>query len=325
MKYSESILLHIFFSFFILNSLFLRVSPKILFLRVYENGFNSTSYNISILKNEKKMRDDIWSKMVHIKSEQDMDDLINISRLFNRYWILYFDNEDSLNIIKNKEIPSKSKVEILGLITNLTEISEESTKDLKYSIAYVDQEHIENITSYDYKTEIRNTFIYFHYDRILSKTPRTYLLIITICLLVLSILIILIWIFLQKRTSSASIFFLQKVLAYLPYVNTALSFFMLLEVSWILNNDGSSDTKAMYVETAVVTFNAIFKTILWMLIIMVVRGWQILRPSLSAIGQGEVKNMIKIYIVLYLVICVDQILDSSGSKTVGVSKIIFYF
>ena len=95
--------------------------------------------------------------------------------LYQPIQILYFDNETALGIIKNKKIDEKLKIKILGLLTNLTTISETSQKDLNYAVATIDNKHIENITSYDYKVEKRNTFIYFHYDSLISDTPLDYL------------------------------------------------------------------------------------------------------------------------------------------------------
>lgn len=59
-------------------------------------------------------------------------------------------------------------------------------------------------------------------------------------------------------------------------------------------------------ETIIVTFNAVITTVFWFIIFIISYGWQINRELFT---RNELKNLIVVFLVIYILICFDQIFD----------------
>ncbi len=131
--------------FILLIFLICKINSEQFHLQVFENGFNSTEFNITLISKLNNFKEDFWSKIAIIKEEKDIEKLIAISPVFNRKWLLYFYNEKGLKIIKRTTFPETAKIQIYGLLTNWTNLSPGLQKDLNYSVASVDEKDIDYI------------------------------------------------------------------------------------------------------------------------------------------------------------------------------------
>jgi hypothetical protein len=62
----------------------------------------------------------------------------------------------------------------------------------------------------------------------------------------------------------------------------------------------------MYIETIIVTLNSVFSTLLWFVMFLVSYGWHIHRNIFT---RQELRKLVGIFILLYIIVCFDQILD----------------
>jgi len=62
----------------------------------------------------------------------------------------------------------------------------------------------------------------------------------------------------------------------------------------------------VYVETIYNTLNAVLQTLIWFVMLVVAYGWQVHRGLFT---RNEVKNFVLVFIVLYVLMCFDEILN----------------
>ena len=91
-------------------------------------------------------------------------------------------------------------------------------------------------------------------------------------------------------------------------------------------NPNDDNDSSIYLETALFTVNAVFRAVLWILFVLVSAGWIIAKNNFS---NHEIKNFIKIFVFIYLMMCIDQIVDSFNSaktifKASEIKNLIFY-
>jgi hypothetical protein len=93
----------------------------------------------------------------------------------------------------------------------------------------------------------------------------------------------------------------------MPYIKSILAIMIIFSVGIEENSSTSNSSMVkIYLDTIITTLNSIFKTILWFMIIMIASGWQIFKIVLT---REEMKRYIAIYILIYIAICFDQIID----------------
>jgi hypothetical protein len=93
----------------------------------------------------------------------------------------------------------------------------------------------------------------------------------------------------------------------MPYIKSILAIMIIFSVGIEENSSNSNSSMVkIYLDTIITTLNSIFKTILWFMIIMIASGWQIFKIVLT---REEMKRYIAIYILIYIAICFDQIID----------------
>lgn len=80
------------------------------------------------------------------------------------------------------------------------------------------------------------------------------------------------------------------------------------------NSKGFRELIKVYLDNIIAVLNSIFKTILWFIICLVGNGWQITKTNLS---RDEMRKFIGLYISIYLIICVDQVVDMMRFPKIG--------
>ena len=78
----------------------------------------------------------------------------------------------------------------------------------------------------------------------------------------------------------------------------------------------------VYVETIFNTLSAVLQTLIWFVLLVVAYGWQIHRGLFT---RNEVKNSVLIFILLYVLICFDQIFNMLIDVVVWNVRILFLF
>ena len=133
---------------------------------------------------------------------------------------------------------------------------------------------------------------------------------LSILLAILMLTSTLIWHILSWCTDSSHSTPIQKGFTVLIYLRLMLCFltiyFVYLNMKTFNVDNFADGLTKIYVETIIVTLNAVLQTLVWFNIIIVAFGWQIHRGMFT---RNELRNFVIVFILLYLLICFDQIFD----------------
>lgn len=242
-----------------------------------------------------------------------MNDITQLRYLQNLYY---------LNINNFRE-----NYDYKGIIyANSTDHLQLVNQDINRPVFETDTETFDQILAYlkynDKKfIELRINYIY---DNTKQLMPVDYLTQMSNLAFFISSVTFIIWhirlIYYRKHIMA-----IQKVLTILPYAKLLISYLLILylDQSLIYNDKFTLETDftIIYLDTAITTLNSIYKTVLWFLIILISNGWKLFIDNFS---RYELKKFVTLYLVIYLALCFDQILDYSFNKTFNV-KFIFNF
>jgi hypothetical protein len=133
---------------------------------------------------------------------------------------------------------------------------------------------------------------------------------LSILLTILMLTSTLIWHILSWRLDSSHSISVQKGFTVLIYLRLMLClltiYFVYLSIKTFNVDNFADGLTKIYVETIIVTLNAVLQTLVWFNIIIIAFGWQIHRWMFT---RNELRNLVIVFILLYLLICFDQIID----------------
>ena len=295
---------------------------------VYDYGKNRTSYQLNQL-NDANLNEGKSCRLSYLTSK-NLSLIQKYSQYFNKKWIFFTQNPEIITFLieENEKLKKSNKplYSILGIIfpNNITNPVEKSKSKL-VPLYQIDIKYINDFISFDILNETMNTYYIITQRSIIYEYPIKYLLISSILALILSIIVLIYLKYILKRTRNICL--LQKYLIFLPYINIILSSLIVLECyNMVGQNPNEYNDNSIYLETALFTVNAVFRAILWILFVLVSAGWIIAKSNFST---NEIKNFIKIFIFIYLMMCIDQIVDSfNTAKTIfkasEIKNFIFY-
>ena len=296
-------------------------------LTIYDYGQNRTSY-ILTPKNGIDIIDDKISFRISYLTDKNLSLIEKYSKYFNRRWTFFTEDKEIISYLiekYNKTINSTNKnFTIFGIIFP-KKLNYTQNEIISFPLYEIEDKYINDFISFDIKNQTKNTYFIISERSIIYQNPIKYLLITSIIFLIISIFILCVWNYKFKKIQN--ILSLQKNLIFLPYLNLILSILICLQTNdMIKENSNKKNNNALYIETGLFTVNAIFRALMWILYVLTCSGWQISKQNFS---YKEIKHFIIIFVFIYLIMCIDQIVDSfNTAKTIikanEIKNLIFY-
>ena len=297
-----------------INSSMLKEDDK-LFLIQTEYQFNITKFNVTVLnKDEAQINDHLFSSLAFMNNT-DSDNIIFdlYSNYINKYWIFLVNSSEVANQLLLKEDYKKNELTINGIIIpkrlNYEMPKENNNKNIP--IIIVDDNYTDFLDSYDIRNINKHIYFIFEIKRAIPNYPETYLLIIAILSLLISIALFVYWKILMKKTRHIYVLSIHKFMLAIPFFIFLLSISLLIKAVDIKGQDPYRENEgSVYIDTALTTLDAIYRTILWFLILLMCCGWKI---SIQNLGREDLKFLMKMFLVIYIAMCLDQIIDSAST------------
>lgn len=158
------------------------------------------------------------------------------------------------------------------------------------------------------------TEISLKYDNTHILLPYEYLYTSCYLNIFLITITVIIWIintfYINKRNSTI----IQKILFFVLCIKFLVILLLYIYLKTITQYNLMEEDilfSKVYLETAITILSSIFRTILTYLIILLSHGWKI---YLNILGRREVKTFVMIYLLIYISICIDQMLDVTFNK-----------
>ena len=295
-------------------------------LTVYDYGKNRSSYKLHQI-NDANINEGKSCKLSYLK-EKNLSLIEKYSQYYNRKWLFFTENKEIITFLleEYEKILKKTKplYLMLGIIFPET-IEYKLNKSTSVPLYNIEEQYTKDFISFDILNQTMNTYFIITQYSIEYEYPFKYLFITSSLTFFFSLFILIYWNYRLKR--SRDVITLQKFLMFLPYLNLILSFLIGLEAYSLIGQNPNDDyDSSIYLETALFTVNAIFRAVLWIFFVLVAAGWQIAKHSFSS---EEIKHFIKIFVFIYLMMCIDQIIDSfNTAKTIfkanEIKNFIFY-
>ena len=102
-----------------------------------------------------------------------------------------------------------------------------------------------------------------------------------------------------KSMTNVNILTIQRFLGCIPYLIFLLSISFIIKSADIRGEDPNKIYEdSIYIDTALVTMEAIFRTLLWFLILLLSFGWKI---SIQSLNTRDTKFMMKMVLIIYII------------------------
>ena len=297
------------------NSSVLKEDDQLSLIQV-EYGYNITNFSMEVLNRDDAEINDFLSSRIACMNGSDYDNEIFelYSSYINKFWIFLVNSSSVADNLLQRNDYKKNELYINGIIVpeslNYKMPSENNNK--KIPIFILKDDIIEKLAAYDIRYMNKHTYFLFEIKRAISNYPEVYFLVISILLLVGSFAMIIFWKVRMKSFSGANTFKIDKFLYTIPFFIFLLAIALIVKAMDIRGKDPNREYEdSIYIDTALITLSAIFKTILWFIILLIACGWKI---SVQTLSREELKFLMKMFLLIYIVMCLDQIIDSTRVK-----------
>ena len=292
--------------------------PKIIFT-VYDYGKKRTTYNLHKLNENNNIQKSSF-KLIYLM-EKNLSSIERLSKYYNIKWMFFTQDKEIIKFLieENKKINPLYKMFGIIFPDNITNYTNSTTLPLYH----IEKEYIEDFMSFDVLNQTKNTYFRISKQSFIYEIPTKYLLITSSISLLISMFIVLFWNF--RLRNFPDIISLHKYLIYLPYTNIVLAVLIFKEVYYMLDEDtNKKETNSFFLETGLFISNAVFRSFLWILFVLVSAGWKI---SKQYFNIKEIKHFTKMFFFIYLIMCSDQIFDSFNGKNqiIKISEIKNFF
>ena len=286
-----------------------------LYLVQVEYQYNITKFNLYILNKDNAEINDFLSSRIAFMNSTESDDLIfNLyCNYINKYWLFLVNSSDVADKLLKRDDYKKNEIYINGIIIpkSLNYEMPKKNNNKNIPIFIVD----DNITDYLYLYDIRNMekniYFLFNIKRAIANYPEKYLLIIAILSIIISIAMFVYWRILMKSTRHVYILSIHKFLFSIPFFIFLLSISLLVKAVDVKGQDPYIEYESsVYIDTALITLDAIYRTLLWFLILLMCCGWKI---SIQTLSRDDLKFLMKMFLIIYIAMCLDQIIDSAST------------
>ena len=300
--YSFVILLAIIIS---INSAKLKDNDELYLIHV-EYQFNVTKMKLSILnRNDAEINEYLSSRLAFMNYTNTDDIIFDLyCNYINKYWLFLVNSSDVANKLLLRDDYKKKELYINGIIVpkSLNYKMPKENKNKNIPVFIVE----DNITDYLYPLDIREmkklTYFIFETKRAISNYPELYLLLLSIFSLIISISLFIFWKITLNKTRHIYILPLHRYLFGIPFLMNIVSITLIIKSVDIKGQDPYREYESsVYIDTALITINAIYRTLLWFLILLICCGWKI---SIQEFRREDLKFLMKMFLIIYISMCI---------------------
>ena len=296
-----------------INSTTLKKNDELFLIHV-EYQYNISKFNVTVLNRDDAEINDYLSSRIAFMNNSDSDNIIFdiYSNYINKYWLFLVNSSDVADTLLSRTDYKKNELDINGIIVpkSLNYKMPSKNKNKNIPIFIVDDNIVNYLYAYDIRYMEKNIYFLFDIKRAIANYPETYLLIIAILCLLISIALFVYWKIIMKSTRHIYVLSIHKFLLSLPFFIFLLSISLLIKAIDVKGQDPYTEYESsVYIDTALITLDAIYRTILWFLVLLMCCGWKI---SMQSLSREDLKFLMKMFLVIYIAMCLDQIIDSAS-------------
>ena len=312
------------------NSTYLKDDDKLYLIQV-EYGYNITEFSFEVLnRDDAEINDFLSSRIACFNNTEYDNDIFDLYSVYiNKYWLFMVNSSKIADELLQRDDYKKKELYINGIIVpeSLNYKMPEINNNKRIPVFIVKDNITEKLSKFDIRYMNKHTYFLFDIKRAISNYPEVYLFIISILLIICSFITTFYWKVKLKSLSRRNVLPLHSFLITIPLFLFLLSIALVIKSIDIKGKDPNKQYEdSIFVDTALITLSAIYKSILWFMTLLICYGWKI---SIQTLSRNDVKFLMKMFLVIYIVMCLDQIIDSTGIKIwifhiSEIKNIIFY-
>ena len=229
----------------------------------------------------------------------------------NKFWLFLVNSSEVADQLLLRDDYEDNELIINGILIpkRLNYKMPEKNNNKNIPIFIIDDNYTDFLYSHDIRNMKKHVYFIFYIRRAIASYPEGYFLTIAILSLIIGIGTFTYWRLIMKATRRAYILSIHRFLYTIPFFINLLSVLFFIKSIDVRGQDPYKEfDDSVYIDTALITLNAIYRALLWFLILLMCCGWKI---SMQNLGREELKFLIKMFLLIYIAVCLDQILDSA--------------
>jgi hypothetical protein len=296
-----------------INSSKLKDDDNLTLIQV-EYGYNIIDFTLEVLNRDNaEINDYLSSRIAFMNGSEHDNEIFDLySQYINKYWIFLVNSSQVADSLLQREDYKKKELYINGIIVpkSLNYKMPSKNNNKKIPIFILKDDIVEKLSSFDIRNMEKHIYFLFLIKRAISSYPEIYFLIVSILLIISGVGLTIFWRIKMKIVTEDNIIAIHRFLYTVPIFLSLYSIALIVKAIDIRGQDPNiSYEESIYVDTALITLSSIYKTLLWFTISMASIGWKI---SVSILRRQDCSFLIKMLLVIYVLTCLDQIIDSTG-------------
>ena len=293
--------------YFLINSSTLKDKDEISLI-YYEYDYNLSEINITLKNRDTSIMDLTAFHLAFIKNEkEEHEEIFNFySKYFNRQWLFFTNNTDTIEQLLKIDYNSK-EIYIFGILIPKN-LEYKIKKDHGIPIFEIDDNYSNYMEKWDMRNLDKNIYFSLQINHAVEFYPENYFLLLSFALLISAFSLLVFWKIRLSKLEPIHILPMHKVGTFLLYLSNLLCFILLLKSINIRGEKiyDEENESSILLDTALITINGIHRTILWFFVLILSYGWNI---SLRQLNSRDCKFFLKIILVIFFILSVDQIID----------------
>ena len=298
-----------------INSTSLKDDDKLYLVHV-EYGYNISNFTCEVLNRDDAEINEFLSSRIAFMNGSDYDkEIFDLySPYMNKFWLFLVNSSEVANSLLEKDNYEKDELYINGIIIpeSLNYTMPEKNNNKKIPIFIVKDDLTEKLHAYDIRYMNKHIYFLFEIKRAISSYPETYLLILSILFTLCGIGLFAFYKIKTKNLEAANLLNIQRIMNCPIIILVLLGILFIVKSVLIRGEDPNKESPdSVYIDVALITFSAVFKTILWLSVLFLSFGMSI---SIEKLNPKTVKFIIKMVLGIYIIMCLDQLFDSFVEK-----------
>ena len=295
----------------------------------YEYSYNISEINLEMKNRNIKLENSVQCRLAFIKDEsKEHHEIFEIySNYINRQWLFFTNSNETARQLLKIDYFSKN-IYLMGLLIPKS-LNFKMDEDYQIPIFEINDTYTEMMEAWDIRGANKNIFFTLELKRAIEYYPENYFLILSMTILICTFSFLIYWKISANKIAPENILPIQRICQVLIYFNAILCIILVVKSFNIRGTKiyESEEESSIIIETAFITLNSLYRSLLWLLAFLLSFGYNI---SLQRINANDCKTFLKTTFLMFFVLSLDQILDLISSPIYRIhlseiKNIIFYF
>ena len=295
----------------------------------YEYSYNISEIKLEMKNRNIKLENSVQCRLAFIKDEsKEHNEIFEVySNYINRQWLFFTNSNETAKQLLKIDYYSKN-IYLMGLLVPKS-LNFKIDEDYEIPIFEINDTYTEMMEAWDIRDAKKNIFFTLEVKHSVEYYPENYFLILSAAILICTFSFLIYWKISINKIAPDNFLIIQRICLVLIYFNAILCIILVVKSFNIRGTKiyENEEETSIIIETAFVTLNSLYRSLLWLLAFLLSFGYNI---SLQRINANDCKTFLKMSFIMFFVLSLDQISDIIFSPIYRIhfseiKNMIFYF